>query len=154
MRSHLAALVAACFTAAISTPDVGLLVHHHAGGEAFHVHDDLDEPHAHHHDDEDHDHDHVEEHHHHHHDAADHDDDGPGLSEAGQAWTWHSHATRPFHRAVATTPAEIVPPAPLVRLAIAPPLERLTASTIPSRSRGPPPLRSSRSHPNVSHLER
>jgi len=141
MRSALAALVAACFTAAISTPDVGLLVHHHAGGEAFHVHDAPDEPHAYPHDDEDHDH--VAEHHHHHHDPADHDQDGPGLSESGPAWTWHSHATRSFHRAVATRPAEIVPPAPIVRLAIAPPIERLNASTIPSRSRGPPALRSS-----------
>ncbi len=54
MRSHLAALVAACFAAAITTPDVGLMVHRHAGGDIFHVHADLDEPpHSHHHDDAD-----------------------------------------------------------------------------------------------------
>src|SRR4029453_1415879 len=114
MRSSLAALVAACFAAAISTPDVGLLVHHHAGGEAFHVHDDLDEPHAHQPAAEDPAHDHLAEPHHHH-EAPDHD--GPGLSESGPAWTWHSHATRPFHRAVASRSARIPPPSPVTRLA-------------------------------------
>src|SRR5262245_27438075 len=143
MRSPLAALVAACFTAAISTPDVGLLVHHHAGGEAFHVHNDLDEPYGHHHDDADHDHDHVDAHHHHHHDPADHDHDGPGLSESGPAWTWHSRAKRPFHRAVASPSTRIAPPRPIRRLAPPPPVARIPSATIATRSRGPPSLRSS-----------
>ena len=155
MRSRLATLIALCFGAAISTPDVGLMVHRHAGGDQFHVHADLEDgPHPHHHDDEDHDHrhpaydhDHLEYHHHdeaghhHHHELG--DDDGPGLSAADPAWTWHSHATRPFHRAVASQTTRVPPPRAVTRLAPAALFQRLAAAAIPGRSRGPPPLRSS-----------
>lgn len=103
MRFNLAALVTACFAVAISTPPVGVVVHHHAGGELPHVHAGLDDgaPHA------------V-----HHHDASDLDDDdpddhdpageGPGLHVARTAFEWHTHATSPFHPAA---PAERTSPA-------------------------------------------
>jgi hypothetical protein len=138
-------LIAACFAAAISTPDVGVLVHRHAGGDAFHVHAELEE-HSHHHA-EDHEsepaaHDHREAHQLHH-EAEDHEFDGPGLSDAGAEWTWHSHATRPFHRAVASHAPRVAPARLITRLGIAPPSQRLSAATLPSRSRGPPPVRSS-----------
>ena len=32
-------------------------------------------------------------------------------------WTWHSHATRPFHRAVASRATRVAPPRPVTRLA-------------------------------------
>src|SRR5215472_8267914 len=67
MRLDLAALVTAFFAVAVSTPPVGVVVHHHAGGELPHVHADLDDdaPHRALHDaasdlDDDHDHPHDE----------------------------------------------------------------------------------------------
>src|SRR5262245_598108 len=123
MRSHLAALTAACFAVAVSTPDVELLVHRHAGGDAFHVHAELEE-HSHHHGGDHegepgaHDHDHLEPRQHHH-EAEDHDCDGPGLSDAGTEWTWHAHATRPFHRAVASRALQVAPSRLITRLGLA-----------------------------------
>jgi hypothetical protein len=153
MRSRLAALVAGCFAAAVSMPEVGLVVHDHAGGEHVHVHANLaagphhhdDDDHDHHHPADDHDHDHLEDHHdeveHH----REHDDDhaDPGLSAAGAGRAWHSHAAQPFHRVVCSETSAPPRPLPVHRLAGAPPSERLAAAAIPTRSRAPPHVRSS-----------
>jgi hypothetical protein len=149
MRSRLAALVAGCFAAAVSMPEVGLVVHHHAGGEHVHVHANLgegphhhgDEDHGHHHPADHHDHDHLEDHHdevEHHHDHAD-----PGLSAAGARWAWHSHAAQPFHRVVRSEASTLPRPLPVTRLAGAPPAGHPIGAAIPTRSRAPPHVRSS-----------
>jgi hypothetical protein len=134
MRPTLAALVTSCFAVAVSTPQVGVVVHHHAGGELPHVHADLDDdaPHHAHHDaasdlDDDHDHPH------------DQVREGPGLHVARVALEWHTHATSPFHRATPAQRTDVSRPQPVALLNVATPTARATRCAIARRSRGPPP---------------
>ena len=133
MRLDLAALVTAFFAVAVSTPPVGVVVHHHAGGELPHVHADLDDdaPHRALHDaaldlDDDHDHPHDEV------------GEGPGLHVARTALEWHTHATSPFHRAAPAQRPDASRPQPVARLIVATPTARATLGAIARRSRGPP----------------
>jgi hypothetical protein len=135
MRPNLAALVTACFAAAVSTPQVGMVVHHHTGGELPHVHADLDNDapqHLHHHDasdldDDDHDH------------PQDPASQGPGLHVARTALEWHTHATSPFHRAAPRPRTDVSRPQLVALLNVATPPARAALRAIASRSRGPPP---------------
>ena len=140
MRPNLAALVTACFAVAVATPQVGVVVHHHAGGELPHVHADLDVDaplHAHHHDasdldDDDHDHpaDHIG--------AGDPASEGPGLHVARTALEWHTHTTSPFHRATPPRRADVARPQPVALLNVATPSSGAMLRAIARRSRGPP----------------
>jgi len=139
MRPTLAALVTACFAVAVSTPQVGVVVHHHAGGGLPHVHADLDDDaplHVHHHDasDLDDDDDHPGDH------PGDRDpaSEGPGLHAARTALEWHAHATSPFHRAAPAQRPDASRPQPVARLIVATPTARATLGAIARRSRGPP----------------
>jgi hypothetical protein len=141
MRPHLAALVTACFAAAVSTPQVGVVVHHHAGGELPHVHADLDDDapqHVHHHDAsdlDDDDHDHPEDQI----GAPDPASEGPGLHVAWMPLEWHTHATSPFHRATPPRPMAVARPQAVALLNVAAPPSPARLRAITSRSRGPPP---------------
>jgi len=135
MRSRVAALVAVCFATAVSAPQVGVVVHRHAGGDLPHVHLGLDED--------------APPHHHDHDDAGDDDHDhqepapaGPGIRAGSAGWEWHSHATRPFHRAARSARTALPSPRPVARLIVAAPHERVGADPISLRSRGPPPASS------------
>ena len=139
MRPTLAALVTACFAVAVSTPQVGVVVHHHAGGGLPHVHADLDDDaplHVHHHDasdldDDDHPGDHPGD--------RDPASEGPGLHAARTALEWHAHATSPFHRATPPERTDVSRAQTVALLNLATPPSRAMLRAITSRSRGPPP---------------
>jgi len=142
MRPNLAALVTACFAVAVSTPQVGVVVHHHAGGGLPHVHADLDDDaplHVHHHDasdlDDDDDHDHPGDQI----GARDPASEGPGLHVARTPLEWHTHATSPFHRATPPERTDVSRAQTVALLNLATPPSRAMLRAITSRSRGPPP---------------
>lgn len=166
MNARLAALVALLFAAAVATPELGLVVHRHAGGDHLHIHAGPgerprhahdapvvhDDHHAHHDHAANHephdgpaahdrvaDHDHAHDHEH----VADHahsdePSTGPALSVAGDGWAWHTHWTQPFHRAARAARAALAPPQPVARLTPDAPRERVAASPPAGRSRAPP----------------
>jgi hypothetical protein len=130
MRSPVAALVAACFALSVSTPQVGLVVHHHADGELPHVHPGFEDG-DHHHEWGSHD-DHFDD---------DHDGaaaDLPVLRGAHARFEWHGHAMSPFHRAALSRRTPLPRPHAVARLTLATPPERVAAASITSRSRAPP----------------
>jgi hypothetical protein len=140
MRSPVAALVAACFALSVSTPQVGVVVHHHADGELPHVHPGFEDG-AHHHEwgthDDHFDDDHFDDDHF----DADHDGaaaDLPVLRGAHARFEWHGHATSPFHRAALSRRSPLPRPHAVALLTIATPPERVAAASITSRSRAPP----------------
>jgi hypothetical protein len=128
MRYRGAALLAVCFTAAVSTQPVGLEVHHHAGAALPHVHPELAEATPFHH----HDHDHPDR-------WSEPDGDGGcALRAARGPWTWHAHATSPFHRTAPARRARLPRPEPVALLAGADRGRQLVAAPVGCRSRAPP----------------
>jgi len=130
MGSRGAALVAACFTVAVSTQPVGLEVHRHAGGALPHVHLELEEAGPFH----DHDHDHDDP-------DAWSEPDGEGgsrLHAASAPWTWHGHATSPLHRVAPAARARVPRPEAVALLAGTDRSRQPVAAAVPSRSRAPP----------------